>query len=270
MKQTRKYRVLICIGVLFLIVGVPLVIHLLFKTDTDILFFHAEWTAGDVLQYYASILTLIPTTLLSIAALNYTINSKIDDDKWKKKINAGISHNDKIKVYFSDTKLRICKIVIEFENKGDTYPEGALLKRFVITRDDNLQKIEIPCYRKSYCNVWNRNNSTFELSIYIDEYPENIFDDNIFEQAVKYYKRGLITEKELENMLFKKAEFEIGLYCGNVVTPIKICLDMHYIYDFEYLINYKYAVDKCKFKIKPPILDKSFEKEAEFIYKESQ
>lgn len=270
LEMIKKHKVLICIAVILLIAGVPLLIHLLFKIDINILFFQAEWTAGEILQYYASILTLVPTTILSMAALNYTISSKIDDDKWKKKINAGIICNEKIKVYFSDAKLRMCNISIEFENKGDAYPDGALLKSLVITRDDNFHMIGIPCYRKSYCNVWNSNNNTFELSMYIDEYPENVLDDNIIKQVIKCFERGLITEKELENRLFKRVELEIGLYCGNVVTPIKICLDMHYIYDFEYLINYKYAVDKCKFKIKPPMIDKSFEKEAEFTYKDTK
>lgn len=262
-EKIKKHKALICIGVLFLIVGVPLIIHLLFKIDTNILFFQAEWTAGDVLQYYASILAIIPTTLLSIVALHYTISSKIDDDKWKKKVSLSITSNKNISFYFVKRGSLCCYIGIEFENKGENYPEAALLRNISISKDKNYEKLEIPSYRKSYCKVINKSPNIYELNIFIDECPNDVYDDEIIDKEIKALNRGLITHKEFERMLYKKAELEIGLYCGNIVTPMKIILDMHYCFDDMYLLEYRYLVDKNIVSIKSPLLAEDFEKEVE-------
>ena len=46
------------------IFGVPLIIHILFKLHPNIDFFVAEWTAGELLSYYGSILAFLGTVIL--------------------------------------------------------------------------------------------------------------------------------------------------------------------------------------------------------------
>lgn len=65
-----KQKIIIFVVIMiFLSVVMPLIIHYLFKIEALNDFFVAVWSAGDVLGYYAAILSFVSTILLSVLTL---------------------------------------------------------------------------------------------------------------------------------------------------------------------------------------------------------
>lgn len=62
------------------LIGVPFAINLLFKVDTKINVFQAEWSAGDALGYYGAVLSFLGTVILGALALyqNHIIKEEAD------------------------------------------------------------------------------------------------------------------------------------------------------------------------------------------------
>ena len=79
----KKHRTGVIIGsvisVFILVSLIPLIINLLFKLKSNGVF-SAEWTAGEFLQFYGSLLSFISTTILSMLAIwqNKTIKDEAD------------------------------------------------------------------------------------------------------------------------------------------------------------------------------------------------
>lgn len=69
MKWILKHK--ICIGWIFfvLIIGVPFIIHVLFSIRPQNDFFIAKWSAGELLSYYAAVLSFLGTVILGIIAI---------------------------------------------------------------------------------------------------------------------------------------------------------------------------------------------------------
>lgn len=79
----KKHKVafaVICILVVFALVGVPLLINILFKVNTGISALQAEWSAGDMLGYYGAVLSFLGTVALGVLALyqNHVIKEEAD------------------------------------------------------------------------------------------------------------------------------------------------------------------------------------------------
>jgi len=69
MKQIlKKHWLLILLGVLLFGVAVPLVINVLFKFNSSIKIFQAEWKAGDALNFYGVFLASLGTVFLGAVA----------------------------------------------------------------------------------------------------------------------------------------------------------------------------------------------------------
>lgn len=69
-KKHKVLFIIICIVVfVVLMIGVPFGINLLFKIESNINIFEAEWTAGDALGYYGAVLSFIGTIILGIVAV---------------------------------------------------------------------------------------------------------------------------------------------------------------------------------------------------------
>lgn len=68
-KKHKVFLVLISLAVLFALVGIPLIINLLFKFNCGISMFQAEWSAGEALGYYGSVLSFVGTVVLGALAL---------------------------------------------------------------------------------------------------------------------------------------------------------------------------------------------------------
>lgn len=77
----KKHKSIVIFIVFIIIVGIPCLIHVLFKIHPTNTFFTAEWTAGDLLGYYGSILAFVGTVILGILALYQNHLIKIEADK---------------------------------------------------------------------------------------------------------------------------------------------------------------------------------------------
>jgi hypothetical protein len=79
-KKNKVLFIIICIIVFIVLIGVPFGINLLFKIQSNINIFEAEWTAGDALGYYGAVLSFIGTVVLGALALyqNHIIKQEAD------------------------------------------------------------------------------------------------------------------------------------------------------------------------------------------------
>lgn len=83
MRKNKKYckiALWIILGLVMCIIVGPVMINCLFKVESSINFFVAEWSAGEFLGYYGSILSFCSTCILSTLALwqNHTIKTESD------------------------------------------------------------------------------------------------------------------------------------------------------------------------------------------------
>ena len=77
----KKHWFIVLLFTLVIILGIPFGIHLLFKIHPRVSFFSAEWSAGDTLTYYGSVLSFVGTVVLGALALYQNRLIKIEADK---------------------------------------------------------------------------------------------------------------------------------------------------------------------------------------------
>ena len=68
-KQIAKIVVLSFLFIVF-VIGIPLLINLAFKIKAPFSLLVAEWTAGDLLNFYGAVMVFIGTACLSALALH--------------------------------------------------------------------------------------------------------------------------------------------------------------------------------------------------------
>lgn len=216
-EKIKKCKGRLIVLVIFLIVGIPLLIHTAYKIDFGVSFFMAEWSAGEFLQYYAAVLTFVSTTFLSVIALQYTIIFKKDDDKTRNKVTAYLMRSSAVEVKcYSDAE---CTIELMFDNLCENFPEFAIVKRTEVYRSIPSEKISIPCYRKAFCTVHNQNRKSFSIQIHFIESPVELTNIVNNKKILKDYKRGLITKDEMLKESKQTIVIEFGVYREDVVTP---------------------------------------------------
>jgi len=77
----KNHKKLIAFIIFMIIFGVPLIIHILFKLHPSNDFFVAEWSAGELLSYYGSILAFLGTVILGALSLYQNQIIKQESDK---------------------------------------------------------------------------------------------------------------------------------------------------------------------------------------------
>lgn len=73
--------IFICIALIVVLFGIPLLINILYKFDVGCEIFRAEWSAGDALSYYGAILSFIGTVALGALAMYQNHIIRIESDK---------------------------------------------------------------------------------------------------------------------------------------------------------------------------------------------
>lgn len=68
----KKYKKRVCILITIFAFGVPFLIHCLFKVPAIYDFFVAEWSAGDLLSYYGTMILGLITIYLAYVAVKQT------------------------------------------------------------------------------------------------------------------------------------------------------------------------------------------------------
>lgn len=79
----RKHKLFVMIILFCILVGGPLVIHCLFKIQLPekYSFFIAEWSAGELLQYYGGGLAFLGTVVLGALSLHQNEIIRQESDK---------------------------------------------------------------------------------------------------------------------------------------------------------------------------------------------
>lgn len=85
-EKVKKYRIWIGFVLFFLVVGVPIIVNFLYKIKLVDSFWVAEWSAGEFLSYYGSVLSFCTTACLSVLALWQNEIIRQESDKHTKQL----------------------------------------------------------------------------------------------------------------------------------------------------------------------------------------
>lgn len=99
MKWMKKYKKIIVILLVFLLVGIPCSIHILYKIHIPVEFFDRIIPAGDLLNYIGSILTFIGTIAVSVSIYLADQKKEKELDLENKKLEIYISENQKFYIF---------------------------------------------------------------------------------------------------------------------------------------------------------------------------
>lgn len=132
----NKYKIIAIIILITLLIGVPFIINILFKIHPTNKIFIAEWGAGDLLNYYGSILLGLITTYLAYVAITQT---KYANDMNKRLLIMEESNKKAyLKLNIKDSKIENIEngtknLALEFENITDN-----IIVDFKINGSDKL------------------------------------------------------------------------------------------------------------------------------------
>lgn len=139
-KKNKVKTILIIMGLFFL----PLmIVHLLFKWNTGISFFYAEWSAGDLIEYIAGFEAFIGTVVLGIIAVWQTSKAndiskslmELENNKYRPYIKLGIGN-----IFYINKKAYAFSDEVEIPNDEST------IKYEGIAKQDEQYKNNINCY----------------------------------------------------------------------------------------------------------------------------
>ncbi|MBD5548106.1 MAG: hypothetical protein HDQ97_12015 [Lachnospiraceae bacterium] len=249
----KKIAILIC-GLL--IVGVPIIIHFLFSINASNDFFVAKWSAGDMLQYYVAILGLFPTTLLSIAALRFTMYAKEDDDKKKGKVCISLENESYIKISWGKG---LKYLEVPFSSYGDAIPEYVAVEMLDMHSIGGvLENVKIEGPRNLMGSIENIGEKRFKFKLTINDVDSINFTSGIV-KIYEDYCRGLLTKEEFVSNTDVLMNLKLGIYCGGIVTPVR--LGMYLKWDFEYIQSNEigYRLVENSIHISLPVLENDYE-----------
>lgn len=117
----KKHKWYLIVGGILLTFGVPFVLHCLFKIYPSNKFFAAEWSAGEFLTYYGSILSFLGTASLGILALwqNQIIEQKtIDYNKMLQQMETK-KNMPKLRCVYKSSNGNFANIITHIENVSE-------------------------------------------------------------------------------------------------------------------------------------------------------
>lgn len=234
-----RHKIIVTFMCVFLIVGGPAIIHIIFSVYPENNFFVAKWSAGDMLQYYVAVLSMFPTTLLSIAALRFSIYAKEDDDRRTRKVNIVLEREKYIKLSW-DKGLK--HLEIPFINCGEAIPEYVTIESVDILPYRNMfEAVKIKEPRNAMGHIESTGEKEFKLDIALYDNDLTDFINNIV-KIWEHFRRGLLTKEEYLRNTSLCVILNIGIYSGKIVTPIRICVyiqsDLNYQQKNYYEIGY--------------------------------
>ena len=162
MKKLFKWFSVIILSLI--IVMIPIIINILFKFDFNIWWLQSEWSAGDALSFYGSVLSFIGTITLGAISIWQTKNSNdisrqllekdllesTDFIQLQNKIEVSVKHNDNEKITLSSHhKLDYgANILIEkYNNDIDKLNEYLIKLYFTNSSERNhIKKIELESF----------------------------------------------------------------------------------------------------------------------------
>lgn len=223
--EHNKLVIFLCI---VLIIGGPIIIHILFSIPAINEIFSAKWSAGDILQYYASVLGLIPTTFISIAALKFTMYVKEDDDKKARKINIGLKNESHVTFTWWS---RLKHLKIPFFTYGSQIPEHVAVETLDIYSSNNsFNRIELLGPRNLMSSIEIIGEGKFIFDITLNDNMQVI---QKFAKIWEDYCKGFLSKDEFISNTAIVISLKLGIYCGGIVTPVRLTFYLRWDLNWE-------------------------------------
>lgn len=223
--EHKKLVIFLCI---VLLIGVPVIIHILFSIPAINDFFMAKWSAGDILQYYASILGLIPTTFVSIAALKFTMYVKEEDDKKARKVIIGLKNESHV-IFTWWSRLKHLKV--PFFTYGPSIPEYVTVETFDMYSSNNLFdtiKLTGPRNLMSSIEILGEGKLRFDITL-----NDSMQAFQKIRKVWKDYCRGLLSKEEFISNTGIVVLLKLGVYSGGIVTPVRLTFYLKWDLEWE-------------------------------------
>lgn len=173
MKNFIKF-ISIVIVILFILFFIPLLINVLFKVDFNIWWFESEWSAGDALNFFGSILSFVGTIALGAISIWQTHKANIISEKLLEK------------------DLLESTDFIKLENKID-----------IVLKENNTAKIVISGYDKI----------DFGANILIEKGEKAVSTFNQYNMRLYFFNslhNNHIKAIKLDNISFFQSGSEVG------------------------------------------------------------
>lgn len=141
----KKHKKLIVFFIFMMIFGIPFIIHVLFKLHPKNNFFVAEWTAGELLNYYGSILAFLGTAILGALSLYQNQIIKRESDKRTELLEQREreSNMPRFRVNYLISQSNNSKLKFNIENISPNIANNIMLGPIQIV---NKSKEEIWCH----------------------------------------------------------------------------------------------------------------------------
>ena len=125
----KNHKKLIAFTIFMVIFGVPLIIHILFKLHPNVDFFVAEWTAGELLSYYGSILAFLGTVILGALSLYQNQIIKQESDKRTELLEQREreSNMPRFRLRHAGSQGNTLKMLLEIENISENIANDIIL-----------------------------------------------------------------------------------------------------------------------------------------------
>lgn len=153
MKWIQKYKEIIIV-IFIIIIGSPLLVHCLFKLKSQNIFFTAEWSAGEILTYIATSMSVLSTLVLSL--LTIWLNEKIREEsvQYRKQIELmELKKNAPLLYANCENSINSCQnMSILFKNVSENIAKDVFVNALKIERNENI--------------LWNKNN-TFISNLFL-------------------------------------------------------------------------------------------------------
>lgn len=134
----KKHKKLIAFIIFMIILGVPFIIHILFKLHPNNNFFVAEWSAGELLSYYGSILAFLGTVILGALSLyqNHLIKQESDKRTELLEQREHESNMPRFRLRHVGSQGNIQKMQLEIENISENIANDIILYDVKILSDN--------------------------------------------------------------------------------------------------------------------------------------
>lgn len=125
----NNHKKLIAFITFMIIFGIPFIIHVLFKLHSNIDFFVAEWTAGELLSYYGSILAFLGTVILGALSLYQNQIIKQESDKRTELLEQREreSNMPRFRLRHAGSQGNTLKMLLEIENISENIANDIIL-----------------------------------------------------------------------------------------------------------------------------------------------
>ena len=160
----KSHKILIIFLFLLIIGGVPFLIHILFKIHLKTNFWVAEWEAGNLLEYYGTILSFTSTVILSILSLYQNHVIKEVADKRSKLLEQREHENNmpKFIAYAIRRNGKTSNLSFTVKNISENFARDVRIEDVKILKPDNTVFWST---KKTYCFMFLNSSNAFTVDL---------------------------------------------------------------------------------------------------------